>query len=98
LQRADWKGTTVIRDVPTEVARLKSQPGRPILVMGSSELAQTLIAHKLVDEYQLWLHPVVLGAGKKLFRDGGPAVQMKLVESRTSTSGLVILTYEPQYH
>jgi len=97
LQRADWKGTTVIRDVPTEVARLKSQLRRPILVMGSSALAQTLIAHQLVDEYQLWLHPVVLGSGKKLFREGGPAIQMKLLESRTSSGGLVILTYEPQY-
>src|SRR3989442_14221742 len=97
LQRAGWKGTTVIRDVPTDIARLKTQPGRPILVMGSSGLAQTLLAYKLVDEYQLWLHPVVLGSGKKLFRDGGPAITMNLVESRTSTGGLVILTYEPQY-
>ena len=95
LQRADWKGTTVIRDVPTEVARLKSQPGRPIFVMGSSGLAQTLMAHQLVDEYQLWLHPVVLGNGKKLFRDGGPPIQMKLVDSRISGGGLAILTYEP---
>ena len=97
LQRADWKGTTVIRDVPTDVARLKRQPGRPIIVMGSSGLAQTLIQHKLVDEYQLWLHPVVLGAGKKLFREGGPAIEMKLLETRTSSGGLVILTYEPQH-
>ena len=95
LQRADWKGTSVIRDVPTEVARLKSQPGRPIFVMGSSGLAQTLMAHQLVDEYQLWLHPVVLGNGKKLFRDGGPPIQMKLVDSRISGGGLAILTYEP---
>ena len=65
--------------------------------MGSSGLAQTLIAHKLVDEYQLWLHPVVLGAGKKLFWEGGPAIEMKLLETRTSSGGLVILTYEPQY-
>jgi dihydrofolate reductase len=97
LEKADWKGTTVIRDVPVEVARLKSQPGRPIFAMGSSGLAQTLIGHQLVDEYHLWLHPVVLGGGKRLFRDGGPAVQLKLVDSRTSTGGLVILTYEPQY-
>ena len=55
------------------------------------------MAHKLVDEYQLWLHPVVLGNGKKLFRDGGAAIEMKLVDSRTSGGGLAILTYEPQY-
>jgi dihydrofolate reductase len=97
LSRADWKGTTVIREVPAEVAQLKSQPGKPIFVMGSSGLAQTLMAHKLVDEYQLWLHPVVLGGGKRLFRDGNAAIQMKLVDSQTSTGGLVILRYEPQY-
>jgi len=96
LQRAYWKGTTVIRDVGKEVAKLKSEPGRPILVMGSSGLAQSLMEQRLVDEYQLWLHPVVLGSGKKLFREGGPAIKMKLVDSRTSTGGLVILTYEPQ--
>ena len=51
--------------------------------------------HRLVDEYQLWLHPVVLGGGKRLFGDGSPHVTMRLVDSRTSPSGLVILNYEP---
>jgi dihydrofolate reductase len=51
------------------------------------------MAHKLIDEYQIWLHPVVLGGGKKLFRDGGPDARMRLVDSRTSAGGLVILTY-----
>jgi dihydrofolate reductase len=54
------------------------------------------MAHNLIDEYQLWLHPVVLGRGKRLFREGGPQAQMRLVDSRTSPGGLVILTYEPQ--
>ena len=94
LDKADWKGTTIIRDVPTDVARLKSQPGRPIFVMGSSALAHALMEHGLVDEYQLWLHPVVLGRGKRLFREGGPGAQMRLIDCRVSTGGLVILTYE----
>jgi dihydrofolate reductase len=95
LEKADWKGTTILRDVATEVPRIKNEPGRPIFVMGSSELAQTLMKHRLVDQYQLWLHPVVLGRGKRLFREGGPAAHMRLVDCRTSTAGLVILTYEP---
>jgi dihydrofolate reductase len=80
--------------VAEEVARLKEQRGKDILIVGSSGLAQTLIQHDLVDEYQLWLHPVVLGSGKRLFRDGGLAKNLKLVDSRTTASGLVILTYE----
>jgi dihydrofolate reductase len=96
LKEATWEGTTIIRDVAAEVPRIKSRPGRPIFVMGSSGLAQTLMAHRLVDEYQLWLHPVVIGRGKRLFREGGPGAQLRLVDSRTSAGGLVILTYEPQ--
>ncbi len=98
LDNAKWEGTSIIRDVPTEVARLKEQPGRPIFVMGSSELAQALMAHRLVDEYQLWLHPVVLGRGKRLFRDGGPYSKMRLRDARVSTNGLVILSYAPADH
>jgi dihydrofolate reductase len=94
LDKADWQGTTIIRDVATEIPRLKSQPGGPIFLIGSSGLAQTLMKHRLIDEYQLWIHPVVLGRGKRLFREGGPHAQMRLVDSRTSAGGLVILTYE----
>ena len=95
MTKAGWKGTTIIRDVPTEVPKLKGQPGKPIFVMGSSGLAKTLMENRLVDEYQLWLHPVVLGNGKRLFGDGSPHTTMRLVDSRTSASGLVILNYEP---
>ena len=54
-----------------------------------------LMQHYLVDEYRLWLHPVVLGSGKRLFREGSPMTTLRLVDSRTASSGLVILTYEP---
>lgn len=73
LDKVDWNGTTIVRDVATEVPRLKSEPGKPIFLMGSSGLAQTLLTHNLIDEHQLWLHPVVLGRGKRLFRDEGHA-------------------------
>jgi dihydrofolate reductase len=82
-------------DIAEEVARLKEQPGRDILVVGSSGLAQTLMQHDLVDEYRLWLHPIVLGSGKRLFREGAPATTLRLVDTKTTGSGLVILTYEP---
>ena len=93
-RRGGVDGTTIIRHVPREVAALKQQGGMPIFVMGSSNLAQTLIAHDLIDEYELWLHPIVLGTGKKLFRDGNPKIAIRLVDCRTTANGLVILTYE----
>jgi dihydrofolate reductase len=93
---AAWPGTTVLTgDAAEQVAKLKQEPGGPILVIGSATLAQTLLAHDLVDEYQLWLHPVVLGSGKRLFDDrGGDRVDLRLVDSTTASSGLVILTYQ----
>ena len=94
MEKADWAGTTVIRDVPAEVAALRAQPGGDILVMGSSVLAHTLAAHDLVDRYELWIHPVVLGRGKRLFEDGAARRDLRLVNSRTTEAGLVLLTYE----
>jgi dihydrofolate reductase len=96
LTEPAWDGTTVLgADVAAEVAKLKAQPGGEILVVGSSELAQTLMEHGLVDEYRLLVHPIVLGGGKKLFRDGATAIPMHLVDAKASTSGLVLLTYRP---
>lgn len=95
LKRANWHRTTLLgADVPADVERLKRDPGGPILLIGSSDLTQTLIEHDLVDEYQLWLHPVVLGGGKRLFRDGNPPGSLRLIDSTTTTTGLVLLRYE----
>ncbi len=95
LTEAQWPGTTVIRsDVAEAVATLKTEPGKDMLVVGSSRLVQTLTEHDLVDEYRLWLHPTVLGRGKRLFKDGGPIMNLDLMDARTTTTGLVILTYE----
>jgi dihydrofolate reductase len=94
LQHADWKETTILKgDVPAAVADLRRQPGRPLVVVGSAQLAQTLLDADLVDEYQLWLHPIVLGSGKRLFRDAGPAATLRFVDSKTTSGGLVIVTY-----
>ena len=94
LREAAWPGTSVITgDVAGQIGKLKQEPGGPILVLGSATLVHALLAHDLVDEYQLWLHPVVLGRGKRLFGDGN-RVDLRLVDSMTTGGGLVILTYQ----
>jgi len=98
LRDPTWAGTTVLTgDVAEQVGKLKEESGDPVLVIGSANLSQTLLAADLVDEYQLWLHPVVLGSGKRLFdhhdRHRGP-VELRFVDSTVTGGGLVILTYE----
>ena len=95
LESGPWRETTVIKDVAGEVGALKQEPGKDVVVMGSSELAHTLIADDLVDEYRLLIHPVVLGPGKRLFRDTATMRNLRLTENATTTTGLVTLTYQP---
>lgn len=92
LQEAEWNASLIKEDVAEEVARLKQQPGQDLLVYGSAELVQTLMQHDLVDEYRLLVYPVVLGSGKRLFGDGS-ATSLKLVDTRTFSSGVVALIY-----
>jgi dihydrofolate reductase len=97
LADPSWAGTTVLgADIAAEVAKLKAKLGRVLLLVGSAGLAQTLMAHDLVDEYRLMVHPIVLGGGKKLFREGTDATTMHLIDVRASSSGLVLLTYRPE--
>jgi dihydrofolate reductase len=92
-----WPGTTVLGgDVAGQVAELKAQAGRELLIVGSGQLAQGLADRGLVDEYRLLVHPIVVGGGKKLFRDGSALTPLRLLEVRASTSGLVLLTYRPE--
>ena len=96
LGKVEWGNSILIEgDVAEEVARLKSESGPEIQVHGSSNLIQTLLEHDLVDEYRLWIFPLVLGAGKRLFADGTAARGLKLADTKTSTTGVVIATYEP---
>jgi dihydrofolate reductase len=96
LTSADaWRNSTLIRgDVIEQVRALKEQPGKNILIDGSSVLVHTLIQHDLVDEYRLLLYPVVLGGGKKLFPDG-VRVNLRLLETKTIPSGVTLLRYVP---
>ena len=68
------------------VAQLRQQQGKDLTVMGGGELIQTLMPHGLIDEYLLLIHPLVLGAGRRLFADGGPPASLRLVDSEVSTT------------
>ena len=94
LQKVDWNNSRLIKgNIAEEVAELKQQPGRDILVAGSGKLVHTLMQHDLVDEYRLMVHPVVLGSGKSLFRDGISRKVLRLVGTKTFSSGIVLLSY-----
>lgn len=95
LTKAEWNNSTVISDVPAEVAKLKSQSGRELQVHGSGRLAQSLLEHRLVDEYRLFVYPVVLGDGRRLFVDGSPPTAMELLETKTTDAGVVVSSYKP---
>jgi len=88
-----WKGSTPVRDVVGAVAELKQQYDRELQVHGSPGLAQTLIAHDLIDEYNLLLFPAVVGSGKRLFGAGAVPNGLKLLRSQTTGSGVVVTTY-----
>ena len=94
LENAEWESSTVIRDVASEVAALKEQPGGELQVHGSGKLIRTLLEHELVDVYNLLIFPVVLGAGKRLFPEGVTPAGLRLTQRGTTEKGVVILSYE----
>ncbi len=90
-----WQNSQLIKgDVAPEIARLKQQPGKNVLVIGSGELVQALMRYNLVDEYRLMVHPLSLGSGKRLFREGSSTQALTLLGSKTTTKGVLILTYK----
>jgi dihydrofolate reductase len=95
LEQLEWNNATLITgNVAEYVTTLKSQDGPDIQVQGSPGLIQTLLQHDLVDEFRIWIFPVVLGTGKRLFGDGTRPGGLKLVESKVSKTGVTINTYE----
>ena len=95
LERVEWKNSTLITgDVAEYVAELKRRDGPEIQVHGSPGLIQTLLEHDLIDEYRLWIFPVVLRTGKRFFGDGTTPSALKLVDSKVSSTGVIINTYE----
>ena len=96
LEKGTWATTQVLKgDVAQEVAQLKRSVGPELQIHGSANLAQTLIKHNLIDTYRLWFFPLVLGTGKRIFADGTIPAALKLTDSKTSTTGVTIVTFEP---
>src|SRR5512147_149588 len=92
---ADWRNSTLISsNVVEEVRKLKGQPGKNILMDGSSVLIHTLVENDLVDEYSLHVYPLVLGSGKRLFPDG-KRIDLKLIESKALSTGVLFQRYQP---
>lgn len=91
-----WMNSTLLKgDAAEAVAKLKEELGKDIAILGSGELVQSLMRRNLVDEYVLLIHPLVLGSGRRLFTDGGSFATLRLIDTKTTTTGVVIATYQP---
>jgi dihydrofolate reductase len=91
-----WQHSTVLQgDVAQAVAALKQEDGEDLHLIGSSQLVQTLVEHDLVDEFRVMIDPVVVGGGKRLFRDDGVRRPLRLVDSQVTSTGVIIATYAP---
>ena len=95
FEAAEWSNSFIISgDVPAAVGELKQQDGQDLVMYGHGPLGQTLLEHHLLDELRLWVHPVLVGRGSTLFREGANAT-LELVATETLETGVVILTYRP---
>jgi len=96
LKKVSWNNSTLVKgELAQEIARLKQQAGQDILIFGSSGLVQSLMQYDLIDEYRLMVFPIVLGSGKRLFKDGLDTKVLRLVETKPFKTGIVVLTYQP---
>jgi dihydrofolate reductase len=90
-----WMNSTLLKgDAVEAVAKLKEQAGKAIVVLGSGELLQSLMRCNLIDEYVLQIHPLILGSGRRLFTDTGSRAALKLIDTKTTSTGVVIATYQ----
>jgi dihydrofolate reductase len=91
-----WVNSTLLSgDAGETVAALKETLDRDIVVLGSGDLVQTLMRHNLVDEYVLSIHPLVFGTGRRLFPEGNPYSTLQLIDTKTSSTGVIVATYRP---
>ena len=97
LESVEWHNSTLLKEVvPEEIEAMKRESGRDMLIYGSASLVQTLTNFGLINECQLLFHPVILGGGKPLFQDINDRAKLKLVNSKTHPSGVVVLSYQPR--
>jgi dihydrofolate reductase len=95
LRKLDWSNSMLVEgDTVQEIIKLKEQKGPELQVHGSGNLIQTLLKHDLIDEFRLKIFPITLGTGKRLFGEGTIPAGLKLVDSRTSTTGVIVATYK----
>jgi dihydrofolate reductase len=95
IREAEWNPTTVLRGDPTEtVSELKARPGRELQIHGSARLANTLLSAGLVDTIRLVIAPTMLGSGRRLLSDPGPATGLRLVHQEATKAGLLMVEYE----
>jgi dihydrofolate reductase len=96
LDTVEWSNSTLLKgNLAEEITKLKQQPGKNIGITGSTTLVQSLLQDDLLDELGLMIHPVVVGSGKRLFEEGGDLKALKLIDSKTFSTGVVSLTYQP---
>ncbi|TMK21652.1 MAG: dihydrofolate reductase [Actinobacteria bacterium] len=92
-----WQNSVLLSgDAPDEVAKLRQQPGKDIVILGSGDLVRSLMTHDLVDRYILSIHPLVLGSGQRLFTDESAQAKLRLLNSLPTSTGVVLTTYEPE--
>ncbi len=90
-----WQNSTLLKgDAAEAVGRLKKTMAKDMVILGSGELIQSLMRHRLIDRFVLMIHPVVLGTGRRLFGEGGAVSALRLVDTKPTTTGVVIATYE----
>jgi dihydrofolate reductase len=91
----EWQNSSLLKgDVAENVRRLKDQPGQDILMYSSATLMHALMEHGLIDDFRVWVHPLVLGSGGRLFQEGVERTELKLVDTKTLPNGVAILSYE----
>ena len=89
-----WPNSVLLgADTVAEVRELKTRPGRELHILGSGQLINTLMRHRLVDEFMLSIHPIVLGSGRRLFPDNGTYTALELIEAKATNTGVMIATY-----
>jgi dihydrofolate reductase len=97
LTSVEWSGTQILSgDIAASVRDLKQTGDGGITVLGSGVLVQTLIEHDLIDEYRIFVHPLVLGTGKRLFRETSRPLHLRIVECAQTSTGVLLLTYQPE--
>ena len=96
LDKVEWPNVTVVKDIASEISRLKSEPGKNLILYGGASLVQSFINLNLIDEYHLLVAPLILGKGLSLFANIQSERKLKLVKTTTSKLGVVVFHYEPK--